>query len=207
MHGNRFSCMRILYALCAAALTAALSPAFAAGPVAAPEGHATTTDGTRAQNRLDALFGELKRERNEKAAERIASRIGEEWNHSGSASIDLMMGWSQTAMEDKKFDVALDFLDQVVTMEPSYAEGWNRRATVHFMMQNYAKSMADISHTLELEPRHFGALAGMGQILKNSGRDELALQAWQRVLDIYPMMRNAQNEVATLSEELAGEGI
>ena len=110
-------------------------------------------------------------------------------------------------MDSKKFDVALDFLDQVVTMSPAYAEGWNRRATVHFMMQNYAKSMADINHTLQLEPRHFGALSGMAQIMKNTGRKQLALEAWQRVLDIYPMMRSAQNEVATLSEELAGEGI
>ncbi|RLP26119.1 hypothetical protein [Mesorhizobium sp. YM1C-6-2] len=201
--------MRIFSAFCAAALTAAtLSPALAAEPDAASEkpAAAATTEAATG-NRLDALFGQLKRERNEKAAERIASRISEEWNHSGSASIDLMMTWSQTAMEGKKFDVALDFLDQVVTMEPTYAEGWNRRATVHFMMQNYAKSMADISHTLQLEPRHFGALSGMGQIMKNTGRDELALQAWQRVLDIYPMMRSAQDEVATLSEELAGEGI
>jgi len=200
--------MRIRSALCAAALTAAvLSPAAAAEPVAAPEKQAAATADAKTENRLDELFGQLKRERNEKAAERIASRIGEEWSHSGSASIDLMMTWSQTALDGKKFDVALDFLDQVVTMEPTYAEGWNRRATVHFMMQNYAKSMADISHTLELEPRHFGALSGMGQIMKNTGRNELALEAWQRVLDIYPMMRSAQNEVATLSEELAGEGI
>lgn len=209
MRGNRFSRMRIFSAFCAAALTAAtLSPALAAEPDAASEkpAAAATTEAATG-NRLDALFGQLKRERNEKAAERIASRISEEWNHSGSASIDLMMTWSQTAMEGKKADVALDFLDQVVTMEPTYAEGWNRRATVHFMMQNYAKSMADISHTLQLEPRHFGALSGMGQIMKNTGRDELALQAWQRVLDIYPMMRSAQDEVATLSEELAGEGI
>ena len=201
--------MRIFSAFCAAALTAAtLSPALAAEPDAASEkpAAAATTEAATG-NRLDALFGQLKRERNEKAAERIASRISEEWNHSGSASIDLMMTWSQTAMEGKKFDVALDFLDQVVTMEPTYAEGWNRRATVHFMMQNYAKSMADISHTLQLEPRHFGALSGMGQIMKNTGREEHALKAWQRVLDIYPMMRSAQDEVATLSEELAGEGI
>ena len=67
--------------------------------------------------------------------------------------------------------------------------------------------MSDIDQTLELEPRHFGALSGMAQIMKNTGRKELALEAWQRVLDIYPMMRSAQNEVATLSEELAGEGI
>ena len=198
--------MRILHAFCAAALTAcALYPAVAAETAATPIEKSHRDAG--AESRLDTLFRELKRERNEKAAERIASRIGEEWNHSGSATIDLMMSWSQTAMENKKFDVALDFLDQVVTMSPAYAEGWNRRATVHFMMQNYAKSMADISHTLQLEPRHFGALSGMGQIMKNSGRNELALQAWQRVLDVYPMMRGAQDEVATLSEELAGEGI
>lgn len=196
--------MRILSAFCAAALTiAAPFPAFAAEPTST----AVEKPAGAEQNRLDELFGQLKRERNEKAAERIASRIWEEWARSGSASIDLMMTWSKTAMDGKKFDVALDFLDQVVTMEPAYAEGWNRRATVHFMMQNYAKSMSDINHTLQLEPRHFGALSGMGQIMKNTGRKQLALQAWQRVLDIYPMMRNAQNEVATLSEELAGEGI
>jgi tetratricopeptide (TPR) repeat protein len=198
--------MRILLAFCAGILTAgAVSPAVAAEPTAIASEN-PSADATP-ENRLDKLLGELKRERNEKAAERIAARIWEEWGHSGSASIDLMMTWSKTAMDGQKFDVALDFLDQVVTMEPSYAEGWNRRATVHFMMQNYSKSMADINHTLQLEPRHFGALSGMGQIMKNTGHNELALQAWQRVLDIYPMMRSAQNEVATLSEELAGEGI
>ncbi len=118
-----------------------------------------------------------------------------------------MMQWSQDAMDAKKFDVALDFLDQVVTLSPAYAEGWNRRATVHFMMNNFRKSMADINRTLSLEPRHFGALSGLAQILKGSGHKERALDAWARVLDVYPMMRSAQKEVAELSEELAGEGI
>ncbi len=130
---------------------------------------------------------------NERSAARIASRIMEEWTNSGSASIDLMMGWSKKAMEEQKFDIALDFLDQVVAMRPDYAEGWNRRATVHFMMQNYAKSMADIEQTLELEPRHFGAIAGMAQIFKARGNKQMAFDAYQRVLEIYPMMRNAQN--------------
>jgi tetratricopeptide (TPR) repeat protein len=160
-----------------------------------------------AKNRLDDLFADLKRERNEKAAERIAGRIWQEWFKSGSATIDLMMQWSTDAVEAKKYDVALDFLDQIIVLSPTFAEGWNRRATVHFLMQNYGKSMADIERTLELEPRHFGALSGMAQIMKNTGRKELALQAYQRVLEIYPMMRSAQSEVATLSEELAGEGI
>ena len=117
------------------------------------------------------------------------------------------MQWSNEAVKTRKFAVALDFLDHVVTLAPEFAEGWNRRATLHFMMNNYAKSMADIQKTLELEPRHFGALAGMGMIMKNTGRKKLALEAYERVLDVYPMMRSAQQEVQELSEELAGEGI
>jgi tetratricopeptide (TPR) repeat protein len=159
------------------------------------------------KERLDKLFSELKRERNEQAAARIAQNIWTQWFDSGSASIDLMMHWSNDALEDRKFDVALDFLDQVTLLQPDFAEGWNRRATVHFMMREYAKSMADIDKTLQLEPRHFGALSGMAQIMKATGRKQLALEAWQRVLAIYPMMRSAQTELATLSEELAGEGI
>lgn len=183
---------------------APLAPAIAAGPAGTEiEKSAKATP----EERLDKLFAELKRERNERAAQRIAGRISEQWANSGSASIDLMMGWSQTAIASQKFDVALDMLDQIVTMRPRFAEGWNRRATVHFLMKNYAKSMSDINRTLALEPRHFGALAGMAQILKDTGQKQLALNAWERVLALYPMMRNAQNEVAALSEELSGEGI
>ncbi|MEQ8295097.1 MAG: hypothetical protein RIB55_01290 [Nitratireductor sp.] len=158
-------------------------------------------------SRLDTLFFDLKRERNEKAAERIAQRIWEEWMKSGSATVDLLLQWSSEATRKQDFAVALDFLDQIVTLEPGYAEGWNRRATVHYMMDSYSKAMADIERTLNLEPRHFGALSGMGAILKATGRKELALRAYERVLAIYPMMRNAQNEVVTLTEDLAGEGI
>ena len=197
--------MRNLFALAALILVAgSFSPVFAADQ-SKPIEQAAPAD--KAENRLDKLFADLKRERNEKAAERIAGQIWEQWFKSGSASIDLMMMWAQRAIEQQKYDVALDFLDEVITLSPTYAEGWNRRATLHFMMSNYSKSMSDIDHTLSLEPRHFGALSGMAQILKASGKKELALKAYQQVLDIYPMMRSAQTEVATLSEELAGEGI
>jgi tetratricopeptide (TPR) repeat protein len=191
--------MRIVLAVCAALLS--IVPAAVAeepGQVATPQ--------TREQL-LDKLFLDLKRERNEQAAERIANRIRGEWSKSGSASIDLIMQWSQGAVEDKKFGVALDFLDQVVTLQPDYAEGWNRRASLHYLMKNYGKSMADIDRTLRLEPRHFGALSGLAQIMTDTGRKEQALDAWQRVLEIYPMLREAQNQVAELSEDLAGQSI
>ncbi|TIO09730.1 hypothetical protein [Mesorhizobium sp.] len=194
--------MRILFAFLAALFLfgSASLPAQADDPVAPP------VAATR-EARLDQLFADLKRERNEKAAERIAARISNEWAQSGSASIDLMMQWSQKAIEDQKFDVALDFLDQVVTLQPAFAEGWNRRATAHFLMKNFGKSMSDIDRTLQLEPRHFGALSGLAQIMAVTGHKESALEAWQRVLAIYPMLRSAQDQVGTLSEELAGEGI
>lgn len=176
-----------------------------AQPKSSPVSPALTQD--QRATALDGLFAELKRERQEKAAERIASRIWEQWNSSGSPSVDAMMKWSDEAIEAKKYGVALDFLDRVTVLQPDYPEGWNKRATVHFLMKNFRKSMADIDRTLRLEPRHFGALAGMGSILKESGRKELALVAFERTLAIYPMMRSAQKEVVELSEELAGEGI
>ncbi|SJM33449.1 tetratricopeptide repeat protein [Mesorhizobium delmotii] len=194
--------MRILFAFFAALFLFGFAPLPAQADDAVAPPVATTREA-----RLDQLFVDLKRQRNEKAAERIAARISHEWSQSGSASIDLMMQWSQKAIEDKKFDVALDFLDQVVTLQPAYAEGWNRRATVHFMMNNFGKSMSDIDRTLQLEPRHFGALSGLAQIMAVTGHKQSALEAWQRVLGIYPMMRSAQDQVGTLSEELAGEGI
>ena len=193
--------MRILFAFFATLFLFGVAPAWADDPPAKPPVAVTR------EARLDQLFADLKRERNEKAAERIAGRIWGEWFQSGSASVDLMMQWSQKAMDDQKFDVALDFLDQVVILQPKYAEGWNRRATVHDMMKNVGKSMSDIDQTLQLEPRHFGALSGLAQIMAATGHKQSALEAWQKVLAIYPMMRSAQDQVATLSEELAGEGI
>jgi tetratricopeptide (TPR) repeat protein len=157
--------------------------------------------------RLDKLFSELKRERNESAAERISRRIQREWLDSGSATVDLLMQWANDALQKKSYPAALDFLDQIIALDPSYAEAWNRRATAHYMMGDYAMSMADIDRTLQLEPRHFGALAGMAEILKDTGRKELALKAYERVLRIYPMMRRAQGAVETLTQDLAGQGI
>ena len=159
------------------------------------------------QEKLDELFTELKRAGNEQAAERISVRIAEEWSRSGSATVDLLMQWAQEAMGREEYPAALDFLDQVVTLAPDYAEGWNRRATLHFAMDNYGKSMSDIARTLRLEPRHFGALAGMATIFQNTGREEAALRTYERLLEVYPMMRSAQTEVGELIDDLTGEGI
>ncbi|TWG67431.1 tetratricopeptide repeat protein [Aminobacter sp. J44] len=169
--------------------------------------HAASLTAEQPKARLDALFAELKRARDEGAARRVSTRILQQWSQSGSASIDLLMLWAQEAMDSEQNDVALDLLDQVILLAPNYAEGWNRRATVHFMNGDYPKAMADIGRVLELEPRHFGALSGMATILREDDRKEAAMRAYQRLLEIYPMMREAQTELGKLADELAGQGI
>ena len=76
---------------------------------------------------------------------------------------------------------------------PNYAEGWNQRATLHYMMENYGKSVADIEKTLALEPRHYGALAGLASIQQSIGNDRAALKTWYRALEIYPAMKSGQD--------------
>jgi tetratricopeptide (TPR) repeat protein len=159
------------------------------------------------KQKLDSLFVDLKKAKTPAAGEGVARRINEEWADSGSASINVMMQWANQAIETRSYPVALDFLDQVVVLQPKYAEGWNRRATLHFIMNNYSKSMADIERTLELEPRHFGALSGMGQIFRQLERKELALRAYERALEIFPTLRDAQNQVGEIADELSGSRI
>ncbi|MBZ9654529.1 hypothetical protein [Phyllobacterium lublinensis] len=187
------------------AITPALAVAQEQGPVQQQAALPNQTLAQKRAARLDELFASLKRESNEVKAARIASLIQNQWQNSGSATVDLMMAWSAKAMEDKKYSMALDFLDQVVVMKPDYAEGWNRRATLHFMMNDYGRSMADIQRTLSLEPRHFGALSGMAAILKDTGRKEAALEAFERVLTVYPMLRAAQAQAGELADELTGQ--
>jgi tetratricopeptide (TPR) repeat protein len=169
-------------------------PPAAAAPVSAP-----ALPSTR-----DTLYEALKRERDPVKARGIAGQIMSDMNGSGSPTVDLLMQWAAAAIKEKRNAAALDFLDQVTVLDPAYPEGWNRRATLHYAMGETRKSMADIAEVLRREPRHIGALAGMAAILTESGKDQLAIKAWQRYLDVYPADRDAQEAVAKLSEKLSG---
>lgn len=156
---------------------------------------------------LDQLFSKLKKERHPKIAEKLSKRIWAKWFKSDSASIDLLTGWARKAMNEKKFAVALDLLDQVTTLKPGYAEGWNQRATLHYFMKSYDKSLQDVERVLALEPRHFGALSGMGLIFQAFDQKEKALAAWYKVLEVYPAMTSAQKAVIYLEDEIAAKRI
>ncbi|MEP3436727.1 MAG: hypothetical protein ABJN75_08095 [Hoeflea sp.] len=175
-------------------------PALAQTGLEAPAASASATPSVT----LDTLFSDLKHERDDQKARRISERIWAQWRDSGSATVNLLMQWADKAVSDRKNGLALDLLDQAIVLMPDYVEGWNRRATLHFMMGNHGKSMVDINRVLTLEPRHFGAIAGMAAILSESGNDELELRAWEQMLEIYPANRQAQQKVGELADKLAG---
>lgn len=160
-------------------------------------------DGKTAKG-VDALIAGLGRERDPEAANRLTEEIMANWNASGSATVDLVMQWALTAATEKRNAAALDFLDQAIVLKPDFVGAWNQRATLHYTMGNYKKAVSDINRVLELEPRHFGALAGLAAILSERGSEEMALKAWERYLAIYPADRQAQEVVTKLSEKLAG---
>lgn len=159
---------------------------------------------TSPSERINVLFDELKHEGNQEKAKAISDSIRLEWRDSGSATVNLLMRQADKAMAEGKDTAAFDYLDEVIQLAPTYVEGWNQRATLHFKAGNYRKSMSDINRVLALEPRHFGAIAGMATILTSYGRDELALDAWQRFLDLYPAERRAQKALGDLADKLAG---
>lgn len=158
----------------------------------------------REDETLNSLFDDLRKQPRISAANRISRKIWTEWGKSGSDSIDLLMQRVSESMASKQNNVALDLLDQIIILAPEYAEGWNRRATLHFALKEYGRSISDIERVLELEPRHYGALSGLAVILQGLGRKEKSLETWYKVLEIYPANEQAQKAVIKLEDELAG---
>jgi tetratricopeptide (TPR) repeat protein len=157
--------------------------------------------------RIDSLFETLKVETDASAAKETEQAILRLWLESGSDTVDLLMQWSLSAMEKKDYPRALDFLDRIVLLAPDYAEGWNKRATVYFLMDDYGKSITDIGRVLELEPRHFGALSGLGMIMRAIGDDKRAIAAYKAALTVDPHLDNVQEALDELEAKTGGQDI
>jgi tetratricopeptide (TPR) repeat protein len=156
---------------------------------------------------LDTLFGALKIAPDEVSAKAIEDRIWAIWMSSDSGTCNLLMSRVKDATEDKDYDLAIKLLDAVVTIKPAYVEAWNRRATLYYIKHEYGRALADIREVLAREPRHFGALAGLGLILQDIGDDKHALEAYQAALAIDPHLRNLPDTVKTLREKVEGRDI
>lgn len=156
------------------------------------------------QDQIDALLGELARPENENW-EMTQAQVYRMWNQSGSASMDLLARRADEAMEKKDYETALLHLNDLVRLAPDFAEGWNKRATVHFLQGDLGPSLDDIARTLRLEPRHFGALSGLGIILDRIGDKKGALEAYRRAKAIHPHLDGVDEGIKKLTPEVDGQ--
>jgi len=158
-------------------------------------------------NSVDFLFGALKVAPDDETAHAIEQRIWSLWMHSRSDTATLLMTRVEKAVEDKDLDLALKLLDGIVKIRPNYIEAWNRRATIFYMKKDYGHSVADIREVLRREPRHFGALTGLGLILQDIGDDKQALEVYRRALAVYPRIERVPDIVKSLTEKVEGRDI
>src|ERR1700692_673992 len=156
---------------------------------------------------MDFLFGALKVAPDEASAKHVEARIWAIWMQTPSDTAALLMMRSKAAMDAQQMDVALKLLDAVVKLRPDYVEGWNRRATLYYLKNDYAHSLQDIEQVLVREPRHFGALAGLGMIMQELGDEKRALEAFRKALAINPHLDKVPELVKSLSEKVEGRDI
>ena len=156
--------------------------------------------------RLDSLFSQLQITGSGQKARTIEKFIWKIWRESGDEAVDQLMVDGVKAMGGGNYEGALIAFSAIVKGAPNFAEGWNKRATLYWLMGEFEKSVEDINRTLALEPRHFGALSGLAMIRESQDRPLDALQAFERALEIYPAMPNAVERIRKLNRQL-GEPI
>lgn len=148
---------------------------------------------------LDRLFARLRQAPDAASAKRIEQNILNLLRKSGSPTADLLLQQAIAALADDRYGTALNILDTLIDQYPEFTEALNQRATAYYLMGDYDRSAADIAQVLAAEPRHFGALAGLGLVRRGQGREVEALQAFREALAVNPQMTGA----AEAAEELA----
>jgi len=203
--GTRFH-LSLIGAALAAVLLAAPAQAAPDDMMGPPAKLPQAPKGDRLRN-LDFLFGALKAAPNEESAKAVEERIWAVWMVSSSDTTNLLMSRVRTAVEQKDLDLAIKLLDGIVAIKPDYVEAWNRRATIYYMKKDYGRAISDIREVLRREPRHFGALSGLGLILQDVGDDKHALEAYRRAVDVYPRLQRIPDLVKELQQKVEGRDI
>ena len=158
-------------------------------------------------NNLDFLFGALKVAPDETSSKSIEERIWALWLVSKSDTTNLLMTRVKTAMDGEDLDLAIKLLDSIIKLRPDYTEAWNRRATAYYMKKDFSRSLADIQQVLAREPRHFGALAGLGLIMQDLGEEKRALDIYRKALAIHPRLPRVPDLIKSLTEKVEGRDI
>lgn len=158
------------------------------------------------QAALDDLFARLP-EASDDEAQRITQSIWMEWSKSGSDAMDLLLERGHAAMAAGKPEIAVEHFTALIDHAPDFAEGYNARATAYFQTGDLGPSVVDIARTLELNPRHFGALSGLGMIFEELGRPEKALEAYRAADAVNPHLPDVKDAIARLEAALSGQDL
>lgn len=150
---------------------------------------------------LDELFEELKGPGLENWGS-VEREIMDIWSDSGSAAMNLLLERGRSAMREGNLDEAIEHLSALTDHAPDFAEGWNARATAFYNAGQYGASIHDIRRTLELNPRHYRALVGLGSILEEIGEPERALAAYRAAQGLNPHIERVNERI----EELENPG-
>ena len=153
-------------------------------------------------SRLDDLFSRLKLTSDVQEARLIEGLIWTLWLESGDPGIDRLIEAGNDAVGAGRYEDALEYFTGVIERDPAFAEGWNRRATLYYLMGNFDASVRDIQETLAREPRHFGALSGLGLINLALERWDSAVKAYEEALRINPFLPGARKNVEGLLKKL-----
>ena len=142
--------------------------------------------------KLNKLFEELKIS-SESSSFEIEQKIWKLWStHPDNDNLTLLLAEGSEAVNNNQFNIAIDIFTKVIKLDPNWAEAWNKRATVHYLVGQYQKSQNDIEKVLKLETRHFGALAGQGLVNIKLKNYEKAIKSYEKALEIYPYMRSPE---------------
>lgn len=157
--------------------------------------------------RLEGLFKQLKAAPDPDRANEIDISIWQIWYQSHDPEIDQLIAIGTEAMDNGDLQAALIAFDKIVKKKPDFAEGWNRRATVEYLMKDYKASLADIAETLKREPRHFGALSGLGLVNMALDREEQAAEAYRKVLELDPQNEGAKHNLEAIEAQIKKKSI
>lgn len=156
---------------------------------------------------LDDLFGRLRKSGTDREADGLARAIERVWFNSGSDTVDLLMARAVQAEHAHHVEAGVRILAKVVEIEPDWAEGWNELALARALSNDESGAMVDLAHVLAIEPRHFGALAGVGAILLHSGDKKGALEVFRRALALDPHLGAIKTVVDRLTIQVEGRDL
>lgn len=155
---------------------------------------------------LDLLFSELQDPENDDW-KKSEQKIWTEWGKSGSPAMDHLLRRGKQAMQEGQLKVAVGHFSTVIDHSPDFAEAWNMRATAFYLMDEFGLSVADIQRVLQLNPRHFGAMAGLGAIFDQLDRKKNALAVYERALEVHPHQEGLKEKIERLKNEVNGTSL